>query len=267
MKEVLIRSTYDNTLQPSLMYSVDNNRPRPLLVGLHSWSCDRTNQIENLLPITKRNEWHLVLPEFRGPNLKTNSNARYACGSIAAKQDILDAVDYMKKNYLVDSDNILLIGGSGGGHMALLAAGYAPKLWKAVCSYCPLTDVKRWYEELYKVYIETGGSESYVKGIEACCGGAPNDNNIQEYLYRSPISYINEIAQANIKIFHGRFDMSISYFHSMDLYCELSRKFPQARVFLDIFDGPHEMYPEVAEKWFLHQMKVNDYDTRVMISK
>lgn len=256
MKEILIKSTYDHTAQPCLVHLAEGSDPAPLLVGLHTWSYDRFNQIKNLLPMAIRNNWYLILPEFRGPNLMSNPHAELACGSKAAKQDIIDAVEYMKKEHQVDEKNILLIGASGGGHMALLMAAYEPTLWKAVCSLCPLTDVRRWHDERQEA-MDKPGSESYVKGIEACCKGAPCDDNVGEYMYRSPMSYVNEIAQANVKIFHGKFDTSISYLHSLDLFTEITKKHPQSRVFLDLFDGPHIMHPDVAEKWFKEQMGIN----------
>ncbi|HBN85398.1 MAG TPA: hypothetical protein DDZ89_16330, partial [Clostridiales bacterium] len=142
---------------------------------------------------------------------------------------------------------------------------YAPKLWKAVGSFCPLTDVRRWYDERYATF-EKPGSESYVKGIEACCGGAPNDDNVEEYKVRSPVSYINEIAQANVKIFHGKYDSSISFLHSLDLFTAITKKHPQARVFLDVFDGPHIMIPDVAERWFIEQMNASNSNTGYQIT-
>ena len=65
--EIWIPSTMDSTLQPSLFYRSDLSGKRPLLVGLHTWSWDRFNQIENMLPLAEKLGFHLLLPEFRGP--------------------------------------------------------------------------------------------------------------------------------------------------------------------------------------------------------
>ena len=40
-REILIKSTMDGTMQPSLFYKSESNEKRPLLVGLHTWSYDR----------------------------------------------------------------------------------------------------------------------------------------------------------------------------------------------------------------------------------
>ena len=119
-REIYIKSSMDQTLQPSLFYEADGNQSRPLLVGLHTWSYDRFNQINIMLPYAEKYNFHLLLPEFRGANLRTNANCTYACGSEYAKQDIKDAIDHVTDKYHVDRKNIFLLGLSGGGHMALL---------------------------------------------------------------------------------------------------------------------------------------------------
>ena len=168
MTEIIVKSTIDGSLQPNLFYEAEE-KGRPLLVGLHTWSHDRFNQVENMLPLAKKNGWNLLLPEFRGPNLESNPHGIDACGSEKAKQDIIDAVNYIIGNYDIDAENILLLGASGGGHMSLLMAAYRPELWKAVCSFVPITDLAVWNKE----------ADRYRNHIEHCCG--------KNYLLRSKI--------------------------------------------------------------------------------
>ena len=92
--EILVRSTVDGTMQPSLFYQ-SSNPGRPLLVGLHTWSYDRFNQIENMLPYAEKYDFNLLLPEFRGPNLVSNPQKTLACASVEAKTDIKDAIDHV----------------------------------------------------------------------------------------------------------------------------------------------------------------------------
>ena len=233
--EILIKSTIDNTLQPSLFYKAKGEN-RPLLVGLHTWSYNRFNQIKNMLPYAEKYDFNLLLPEFRGPNLESNPNCTKACGSIYAKQDVKDAIDYVIKNYNVDADNVFLMGLSGGGHMALLMAGFCPLYFKAIASYVPITDLKKWTEQ----------REGYVNSVFACCS-----NSYDEMDLRSPVSYIDEIAKANVKIFHGKYDNVVPVIQSIDLYQKIYEKYPDAKVFLDIFDGGHEIDMEAAMYWIL----------------
>ena len=69
------------------------------------------------------------------------------------------------------------------------------------------------------------------------------------------MTYIDNIAKSNIKIFHGKFDPVVPVSHSLELYEETMIKYPNARIFLDVFDGGHEMDMEMAMYWILSQYK------------
>ena len=239
MKEIFIKSSYDETEQPFLYYPAREEN-RPLLVGLHTWSFDRFNQVERLVPFAEKLDFNLILPEFRGPNLETNPHCTEACGSPAAINDILDDIDYICKTEKIDTKNIFLLGASGGGHMALMTAAVRPELFACVASFVPITDVKRWAKE----------NENYAPGIIACCGG-----DEQEMGKRSPISYTKQLAKANLKIFCGKYDHIVPFKHSLDLYNEILKADEKARVYLDIFDGGHEMVLSKAEEWIISQYK------------
>lgn len=234
-REILIKSTLDGTLQPSLYYRASGEK-RPILVSLHTWSFDRFNQVR-MAPYAEKYGFNLLLPDFRGANTAGNPNCTQACGSALAKQDIKDAIDYAVKEEGADPENIFLLGQSGGGHMALLMAGYCPELFRAIGAFVPITDLKKWSEE----------NVGYGTHVRACCGSE------EEMLLRSPIHYIDEIARANVKIFHGKFDPVVPVTQSMELYERIFAKYPRARVFLDLFDGGHDMDMTLAFHWFLTQ--------------
>jgi len=236
-QEIYIKSTLDETLQPSLFYKSTSAQKRPLLVGLHTWSYDRFNQISNMLPFCEKHDFNLLLPEFRGANLSTNPNCKQACGSELARQDIKDAIDYLVENDVVDADNIFLLGLSGGGHMALLMAGMCPGYFKAIGAFVPITDLTKWVKE----------NPKYAPQVLACCG---NEDQMRQ---RSPVTYVDTIAKANLKIFHGKYDRVVPVTHSISLFNALMEKYPGASVYLDIFDGGHEIDMQTAAYWLLSQ--------------
>ena len=237
--EITVRSSIDKSMQPSLFYKAREEK-RPLLVGLHTWSFDRFNQIENMLPLAQKYDFNLLLPEFRGPNLDTNVNCTEACGSDLARADVFDAISYVIDEYNVDKENVFLLGLSGGGHMALLLGAADPTLFRAIGAYVPITDLERWTEE----------NPNYKKHVLACCS-----NRTEEMRYRSPVSYYKELSRANLKIFHGKYDNVVPVTHSMELYSKIYEYNPTSRVFLDIFDGGHEIEMDVAMRWILTQYK------------
>lgn len=236
-KEIYVKSSLDGTDQPSLFYKAEGEG-RPLLVGLHTWSFDRKNQKDNLLPLAKKHGFDLLLPEFRGPNLKTNPHLTKACGSEYAITDVVDAIEYVTRVYGSDKKKILLIGLSGGGHMALMMAGTHPELFLATAAFVPICDLSAWAKQ----------NPNYAPHILACCSDSED-----EMKKRSPVSYISGLAKSNTKIFHGKYDGCVPVTQSISLYNTLMEKYPKSRVFLDIFDGGHELDIAAAEYWLISQ--------------
>lgn len=240
-EEIYIKSTIDQSMQPSLFFRAEGEENRPLLVGLHTWSHNRTNQIQYLLKFAEDQNFNMLLPEFRGPNLISNPNKDQACGSLLAKQDIKDAIDYICANEtVIDKNNIFLVGLSGGGHMALLMSGFCPEYFRAVAAFAPISDLERWKSE----------APSYAPHVDYCCNCDP-----QEMLKRSAVNYYDEISKSNLKIFHGRIDEVVPFAQSLDFFNEMLRRYPKARLYLDIFDGGHQFDVKLCENWLLSQYR------------
>jgi dipeptidyl aminopeptidase/acylaminoacyl peptidase len=237
MDELEIVSTLDGAVEKALFQYPAKKENVPLVVGLHTWSYDRFNQIDQMLPLCRERGWALLLPEFRGPNLSSNPRARKACGSVHARGDILDALDAVTDAYPIDSEAIFLLGGSGGGHMALLMAARAPRRWKAVSAWVPITDLAVWH----------GENLDYAPHVAACCGGEPGSGEAvdREYRERSPLSYVKELSSVNLSVHHGRHDPVVHYGHSWRLALELERQGAE-QFYFDIFDGAHDIHYQRA---------------------
>lgn len=229
MIELHINSSIDNNLEPSLFYQATSEN-RPLLVVLHTWSFDRFNQKDIFWPYAKQLNWNLLLPEFRGPNTTENPRAFEACGSHLAKQDIIDAINYVLQKYKINQKKIFLFGNSGGGHMSLLMAAFAPELFKAIVANCSVTDLEKWRTE----------NPNYTKHVDYCLHGSPDNQNIAEYHDRSPIYHLAKISKAFLKITHGKHDRSVPYQHSEDLYHAIIKKYPTAKITFELTDMGHE---------------------------
>ena len=190
------------------------------------------NQVEFLSDRAKREDWNLLLPNYRGANKAINPECHKACGSKAAISDIILATEYAIAKFDIATKEIYLFGGSGGGHAALLATAYKPELWNTVISYVPIVDIRKWHAE-----CKSRGLEFY-KDIEACIGECTPDN----YLYeeRSPITYLDKISQVNrLKIYAGKFDNIVDISQSLTFYYEMLQKYPSANIFLEVFEGGH----------------------------
>ena len=241
MEEISVRSTIDGSRQPSLFFHPGGG-PAPLVVGLHTWSYDRFNQEENYLPLCRRYGFALLLPEFRGANLASNSRCHEACGSVLARRDVLDAVEYVCGVYPIDRGSVFLLGCSGGGHMALLAAEAGARLFRAVEVWCPVSDLRKWHRHL------TETKQHYVRDLEACLGGAP-EAVPEEYDHRSPARHVAALKELAVSIHHGRHDEVVSFRNSVELAKNLE-EVGNDRVYLDVFDGGHEQIPSHSFEWF-----------------
>jgi poly(3-hydroxybutyrate) depolymerase len=290
-KDVKIRSSKDGTMQSALFWSPKQSADAvPLLVGLHSWSAKYTQE-NGYLELAKKHGWAVILPDFRGPNLRPE-----ACASDLAVQDVLEAVEYAKQHARIDPRRIYLVGGSGGGHMSLVMAGRVPKLWAGVSAWVPISDLAAWHAESAK------RKNVYAKMMEQVCGGKPGTPETdQQYRARSPLTYLAAAKGLPIDINTGIHDGhkgSVPVSHSLrafNLLAEINghpeKKFSeeQIKVITDsetipaelvsekidrpgftkpilfhrtagpvqitIFDGGHELIAPAACQWLVKQRK------------
>ncbi|MFC1692789.1 alpha/beta hydrolase family protein [Candidatus Latescibacterota bacterium] len=219
-RTVSITSSYDGISQKVAFIQIEN-KSRPLVVALHTWGYDYTQDSRNeYFKHCAEREWNCIFPDFRGRN-----NRPEACGSEAALTDILDAVQWAKSVFTIDPRRVFLAGASGGGHMALNAAGHAPSVWTAVSVWSPISDCARWHRET----IERG--LLYASDLEKACGGAPGTSRDidSEYAKRSPLTSLWRAHIIPIDINNGIHDGhtglggegSVPVGHSIRAYNEL----------------------------------------------
>lgn len=164
-ERVTIASSVDGAPQAAYFYdpAPGIDVPVPLLVALHSWSSDYT-QASNaaFVALARERGWVLIHPDFRGPNVRPE-----AAGSDLVVADLLDAVAYARRRRPIDSTRVYLVGASGGGFTALVAAARAPGTWAAVSAWVAIADLERWH-----AYSRTRDTR-YWRDIEAVVGGDP----------------------------------------------------------------------------------------------
>jgi len=198
LTEIQVVSSLDQSKQPSLLWIPEGakSRPTPLLVYLHSWSANYKQESKAWEREALKRGWIFLKPNFRGPNKRPE-----ACGSPLARQDILDAMDHVLKNYQVDPERIYLTGASGGGHMTLLMAGWHAERFSAVSGWVGITDLAEWY----RFHSRTGKPKSYALDIAAACGGQPGKSPAidAQYKARSPIFHLEKAGDLPVDIAAG----------------------------------------------------------------
>ena len=119
-----------------------------------------------------------------------------------------------------------------------MMAGFCPEYFRAIGAYVPITDLALWAEQ----------NSKYREHVLACCSGSK-----EEMHKRSPVAWLDTIAKANVKLFHGKFDPVVPVSHSIDFFNRMMAAHPAATVYLDVFDGGHEIDMETAMYWLLSQ--------------
>ena len=212
---ICVESSIDGSIEPSRLLLPEGTTfeddPRPLVVSLHWWSRDYTQQQPELEQLVLDQGWIYVAPNYRGPN-----NRPEACGSALAQQDILDVIDWLIANYPVDSERVYITGVSGGGHMTMMMAARHPERFAAASAWASISDLVAWHD------FHSG--QGYGDNIQACAGGAPGDSVAVDLQYeaRSPINHIQGAAGLALDIATGRYDghdgNSVPIHHSLDAF-------------------------------------------------
>lgn len=223
---VTIRSTLDEQPQQVRVILPDGvlpkdrsatEKPRPLLVMLHSWSAGMEQRFKDFEHEALARGWIYIFPEFRGPNVRPE-----ACGSELAQQDILDAIDWAIKTYAIDQSRIYLTGVSGGGHMTMLMAGRHPQRFTAASAWVGISDIATWHDLHAKA--------KYGQMCRDCCGGAPGASAQvdAEYKNRSPITWMAAAAKAKLPVdiaagIHDGHSGSVPVRQSLDAFNEIAK--------------------------------------------
>lgn len=226
-------SPLDGEKQPLLYWAPPKatEEETPLFVFLHSWSSDYTQDNEKWLRACVEHEWIWLHPNFRGVNQSPK-----ACGSKYARQDILDAIDFIASKFKVDRSRVYLAGVSGGGHMSLLMAGHHPDRFSAVSAWVGPTDLAEWY----RFHCKDGQPQKYGQMIAKSLSGKPGDSTEidMDYQDRSPVFHLHKVADLPVSIWAGIEDGhtgSVPVSHSL-------------RAFNAIAKGHGQNVPPVSER-------------------
>ncbi|MFK7781463.1 alpha/beta hydrolase family protein [Psychroserpens sp.] len=211
-----IKSSKDNSIQKSYVYKSNSIERKPLVVSLHTWSGDY-KQKDDLAELCKLKDLNYIHPNFRGANNTVN-----ACSSELALTDIDDAITYAINNFNVDTNNIYVIGKSGGGYATLSAFMKSKHNIKKYSAWASMTDLIAWYEE------NKLKDNKYAKNILDCLG-SETTLDIEKAKLKSPLYWhtpIEKLEHSKLTIYAGVYDGiqgSVPITHSINFYNKLLR--------------------------------------------
>lgn len=174
-REVEIKSPLDKALQKAYFYKSKKSDPQPLIISLHTWSGDYSQQ-DPLVKQILENDWNYIHPNFRGMN-----NTPKSCGSKFAIDDIDQAIIFAVNNANVDIQNIHVIGVSGGGMATLLSYMNSKHSVSSFSAWVPVSDLEAWY------YQSLGRKNKYAGHILTATSSVDSVLNAEEARIRSPL--------------------------------------------------------------------------------
>jgi poly(3-hydroxybutyrate) depolymerase len=151
--------------------------------------------------------WLLLSPNLR--NLFGEVRGRTA--SLENQHDIIDAIQYMKAHFAVDTNRIYISGFSTGGGVAATVAAKYPHLFAAVVDWAGPTDLGEWEQQL----------SSLISLDFGCPPQGPYQCPI-EWQRRSARSMTENLKHVPMAIVHGRADTAVPFEQSQKLYQKMS---------------------------------------------
>lgn len=207
-RQVEITSSLDGSPQNAYLRKAIGPGKRPLVVSLHTWSSDYT-QDDSLQEAVLGEDWNYIHPDFRGPNRNHD-----ACLSELALGDIDDAIAHALASTEVDEDHIYVVGFSGGGYATLGSYLRTRHRVRAFLAWAPISDLAAWYRQ--SLLIEP----KYAGEIVACT----SQQGIVDFAAmrkRSPLYFDIPARRGRLEIYAGINDgheSVVPISHAIDFY-------------------------------------------------
>lgn len=250
-EEIEIISSKDKIIQKAVVYKSTKKLAQPLILSLHTWSGNYLQEDPLAQEVRLRN-WNYIHPDFRGPNDKYD-----ACGSESVISDIEDVINYAKTNLNIDTNNIHIIGVSGGAYTSLMVYMLSKVKVKSINAWVPISDLESWYWE------SIGRKSKYAEDIRKI---ASKDGflDIQELKSRSPLHLtfkrnIKELPVLNLYAgIHDGYTGSVPISHSLLFY---------NKIVTDLFSAKNEYLFSESEQQNLIIKRINPKaDTTIKLS-
>lgn len=211
-KVVEIKSHPDGYIHKAYFYPAKSKEPRPLIVSLHTWSGDFTQQ-DSIANLCLLNDINYIHPDFRGAN-----HTKDACCSCLALEDIDDAITYAIEKGNVDPEQVYVLGVSGGGYATLSCFMKSKHKIRKFSSWVPISDLIAWYHE------SRIRENKYADDILGCTHSENGVLNEQVATEKSPIYWetpVEKLSGSELSIYAGVYDGiqgSVPITHSINFY-------------------------------------------------
>ncbi len=180
---------------------VPNNIPRngkfPAIVYIHGGPAAQTvNSFNRFIQYIVNQGYLVIAPNYRG---STGYGKAFTDGNLGDAgggelRDVLDAAKWIEKSGFVDPQKLIVMGGSYGGYLSMMAVTKAPDMWAAGV---PIVPFVNWFTEIEH-------EDPILREYDLATMGDPVKNKAL-YEDRSPINFVDQI-KAPLLILAGGHD-------------------------------------------------------------
>jgi dipeptidyl aminopeptidase/acylaminoacyl peptidase len=166
-------------------YNLPRNGQHPAIVLVHGGPTAQTVNSFNRFVQHVANQGYIVIaPNYRG---STGYGKEFQQANLfdmggGDLQDVLAAADWIKQTGYVDPKKLIVMGGSYGGYMSMMAVTKAPDLWAAGVPIVPFVNY----------FTEIENEDPVLRESDIATMGDPEKNK-DLYRDRSPIFFVDQI--------------------------------------------------------------------------
>ncbi len=166
-------------------YNLPRNGQHPAIVFVHGGPASQTVNAFNRFVQHVANQGYIVIaPNYRGSTGygKEFEHANLFDMGGGDLQDVLAAADWIKQSGYVDPKKVVIMGGSYGGYLSMMAVTKAPEVWAAGVPIVPFVNY----------FTEIENEDPVLREIDLAQMGDPEKNKAL-YQDRSPIFFVDQI--------------------------------------------------------------------------
>ena len=165
--------------------NIQRNGKFPAIVYIHGGPSSQTvNSFNRFIQYIVNQGYVVIAPNYRGSTGygKEFTDANRGDAGGGELQDVLDAAEWIKKSGFVDPKKLVVMGGSYGGYLSMMAVTKAPDMWAAGV---PIVPFVNWFTEI-------ANEDPLLREYDLATMGDPVKNKAL-YEDRSPINFVDQI--------------------------------------------------------------------------
>jgi dipeptidyl aminopeptidase/acylaminoacyl peptidase len=165
--------------------NIQRNGKFPAIVSIHGGPAAQSVDSFNRFTQYIVNQGYVVIaPNYRGSTGygKEFTDANMGDAGGGELNDVLDAAEWIKRSGFVDPKKLIVMGGSYGGYLSMMAVTKAPDMWAAGV---PIVPFVNWFTEI-------ANEDPSLREYDLATMGDPVKNKAL-YEDRSPINFVGQI--------------------------------------------------------------------------